>query len=129
MGNERLGERWFLMDHADNSRLFYFGHAESVMVVDCRDSPHLASKTSFTEEVVRSENCDDCFLALLRNDSDLHLAFLDVEDCITSVPFCEKTTWPLRYLLKLRPSPTLARKDFELNGQGRLLAAITRPSV
>jgi len=25
MGNEHLGERWFLMDHADNSRLFYSG--------------------------------------------------------------------------------------------------------
>ena len=25
MGNEHLGERWFLMDHADNSGLFYSG--------------------------------------------------------------------------------------------------------
>ena len=39
----------------------------------------------FTEEVVCSKNCDDCFLALLRNNGDLHLAFLDVENRITGV--------------------------------------------
>ena len=50
-----------------------------------RDALHLPGKTSFTEEVVRSKNCDDCFLALFRNNGDLHLAFLDVENRITGV--------------------------------------------
>src|ERR1041384_4198502 len=40
---------------------------------------------------------------------------------------CEKTIWSLRYLPMLRPSPTLARKDFGLN-DGRRLIAMTRPS-
>jgi hypothetical protein len=74
MGDEHLGERWLLMDHADNS------------------------------------DCDDCFLALLRNDGDLHLAFLDVEDRVR-----ENTIWSVLYLAMLRPSPTWARKDFGLN--------------
>jgi hypothetical protein len=38
-----------------------------------KDRFWVAGKASFTEEVVCSMNCDDGFLALLRNDSDLHL--------------------------------------------------------
>jgi len=44
-----------------------------------------AGKTSFTEEFARCENCDDCFLALLRNDGVLDLATLDVEYRIRAV--------------------------------------------
>src|ERR1700730_6812546 len=77
MGNEQLGERWFLMDHADNRRFLQacddgFRHSR-----DRRYALRLPGKTSFTEEFVRSKNCDDGFLALLRNDGDLHLAFLE----------------------------------------------------
>jgi hypothetical protein len=85
MGNEHLGERRFLLDHADNSRSFQsdddgFHHRR-----DRRYSQSLSGQTSFTEEVVRSKNCDDRFLALVRSDGDLHLAFLDIEDCIRRV--------------------------------------------
>ena len=70
MGNEQLGERWFLMDHADNRRFLQehddgFRHSR-----DRRYALRLPGKTSFTEEFVRSKNCDDGFLALLRNDGD-----------------------------------------------------------
>ena len=85
MGNEHLGERRLLMDHADNSR-FFQPHDDGVRHGrDRRDALRLPGKTSFTEEFVRSKNCDDGFLALLRNDGDLHLAFLDVEDRIGRV--------------------------------------------
>jgi hypothetical protein len=85
MGNEHLGERWFLMDHADNSRFLQshddgFRHRQ-----DRRYALRLPGQTSFPEEFVRFKNCDDGFLALLRNDGDLHLAFLDVEDRIRRV--------------------------------------------
>jgi hypothetical protein len=125
MRNEHLGERWFLMDDADYSRLFYSGDHGVHHGRNRRDALHLPGKTSFTEEVVRSKNCDDCFLALLRSNGDLHLAFLDVENRITGVT-CEKTTWPLRYLPRLRPLPTLARKDVELNDDWHL-TAMARP--
>jgi len=85
MGNEHLGEHWFLMDHAGNSRLFYSGDDGVRHGRDRRYTKRLPGKTSFTEEVVRSKNCDDCFLALLRSNGDLHLAFLDVENRITGV--------------------------------------------
>ena len=85
MGNEHPGERWLLLDHPDNSRFFQahddrFGHRR-----DRRYALRLPGKTSFTEEIVRSKHCDDGFLALLRNDGDLHLASLDVEDRIRGV--------------------------------------------
>ena len=85
VGNEHLGERWFFMDHADNSRLFYSGDDSVRHGRDRRDALHLPGKTSFAEEVVRSEYCDDCLLALLRDDGDLHLAFLDVENRIAII--------------------------------------------
>ena len=58
---------------------------DSVMRRDRRDALRLSGKASFTEEFVRPKNCDDGFLALLRNDGDLHLALLDVEDLIRRV--------------------------------------------
>ena len=73
------------MDHADNSRLFQSRDDGVRHGRDCRYAQGLPGKTSLAEEFVRSENCDDCFLPLLRNDGDLHFAFLDVENRITSV--------------------------------------------
>src|ERR1700732_736938 len=90
MGNEHPGERWLLLDHADNSR-FFQAHDDGVH--HCRDRRYalrLPGKTSFPEEIVRSKHCDDGFLALLRNDEDLHLAALDVEDRIRGGSPCEK---------------------------------------
>ena len=73
------------MNHADNSR-FFQPHDDRVRDrLDRRYPPRLPSKTSFTEKIVRSKHCDDGFLALLRNDGDLHLAALDVEDRIRGV--------------------------------------------
>src|SRR5580698_7580681 len=89
MGDEHLGELWFLMDQPNNGRLFQscddrVGHAP-----DRRDALILPGKTSFTEEVVRPKNCDDCLLTLLRNDGKLHLPILDVKDRIRRVSLCE----------------------------------------
>ena len=86
MGNEHLGERWFLMDDIDNSRLFQshdhgFRHGRGR-----RYALGLPGEASFTDEFVRPKNCDDGFPALLRNDRELRLAFLDVEDRIARVP-------------------------------------------
>jgi len=42
----------------------------------------LPGKTCFTEEVFRSKYCDDGFLPLPRDDGELDLAFLNIEDGI-----------------------------------------------
>src|ERR1700730_9291544 len=127
MGNEHLGERRFLLNHAENSRFLQSHDDGASHRRDRRYALRLPVKTSFTEELVRSMNCDDCFLALLRNDGDLHLASLDVEDRIRGIS-CEKKICSLWYPSMLRPSPTLARKDFGSN-DGRRLIAMTRPSA
>ena len=68
------------MDNTDNRR-FFQSHDDGVRHRrGCRYAQRLPGKTTFTKEVIRSKNCDDGFLASLRNDGDLHLAFLDVED-------------------------------------------------
>jgi hypothetical protein len=115
------GERWLLLNHADNSR-FFQAHDDGVRHRrERRYAPRLPGKTSFTEEIIRSKHCDDGFLALLRNDGDLQLASLDVEDRIRGSP-CEKMIASLGYRPMLRPSQTTARKDFGLNGGPILLA-------
>ena len=47
--------------------------------------PRLPGQTSFSEEIVRTKNCDDGFIALFQNDCDLRLAFLDVENRIRGI--------------------------------------------
>ena len=98
-----------LMDHADDRRFLQphddgFRHRRGR-----RHAQRLPGEASFAEEFVRSENCDDGFLALLGNDGDLHLAFLDVEDRIRRVAL-RKDGLVLAYLADAAPSPTLARK-------------------
>src|SRR5450631_576241 len=85
MRDEHLGERGFLMDHPDDSGFFQPHDDRLRQRRDRRYSPRLAGKTSFAEEFVRSMNCDNCFLALLRNDGELHLAVLEEEDRIRRV--------------------------------------------
>ena len=43
-------------------------------------------KTSLAEEIVGTKNRNDRFPALLGNDGELGLAFLDVEDRVASIP-------------------------------------------
>ena len=74
------------MDHAENSR-FFQAHDDGVRHRrDRRYAPRLPGKTSFTEEIIRSKHCDDGFLALLRNDGDLRLALLNIEDRVANLP-------------------------------------------
>jgi len=40
----------------------------------------MAIQTSFAKKVTGSQNGDDCFLAVLRNDDELDVALLDVKD-------------------------------------------------
>ena len=71
-------------------------------------------QTFLTEEFVRSKNCNDGFLASLRNDRDLYLAILEEEDRIGGISLGEDDL-RFRVRMNVRPSPTLARKDFGLN--------------
>jgi hypothetical protein len=52
---------------------------------DRRYAPRLPGQTSFTEEVVRSQNCDDGFLALLRTRGWLFLERVGIMTLATSL--------------------------------------------
>ncbi len=52
---------------------------------DRRDTLYLPSEASFAEELICSKNGDERFLALLGNDGELRLAFMNVEDRIARV--------------------------------------------
>ena len=73
------------MDHVENGCFFqsnYFGVSHSR---DSPHAPHLSGNATFTEECIRSMNCDDNCLAFFRSDRDLYLAALKVKDCFRSV--------------------------------------------
>jgi hypothetical protein len=76
----------FLMDHLDNSCFFQSSDDRVGHRRDRRYPLRLPGKTPLAEEVVRTKNCDNRFLALLGNNGELRLAFLDVEHRIASVP-------------------------------------------
>jgi hypothetical protein len=52
---------------------------------DRRQAPRLAGQARLAKEIACSENRDDGFLSLLRNNRDLDLALLDVEDRIRRI--------------------------------------------
>jgi hypothetical protein len=68
----------------------------------------VAIQTSFAKKVTRSQDCDDCFLPLLRNDGEFYLALLDVKNRICNL-FLREDNLILWYLVTVVPPPTLAR--------------------
>ena len=104
MRYKQLGERWFLTDHAENGG-FFQSHDDGVRHRHGRCyPPRLPGQTSFSEEIVRTQNCDDGFLASLRNDRDLYLAGLKEEDRIGGVSLGEDD---LRFRLRMN-APAIA---------------------
>ena len=73
------------MEDADNGLLL---KPHNLAFRHCRSRRHaaqLAGQTTFAAEFIRPKDCDDGFLALLGNDSDLDLAVTDVKDGICRI--------------------------------------------
>jgi hypothetical protein len=49
------------------------------------EEERVAIQARFTEKLTRSEDCNDGFLALLGNDSELDLALLDVKNRVRNL--------------------------------------------
>ena len=86
MGNEFFGECRFLTDYLNDCGFFQsrddgVGHGR-----DRCNALRLPGETSLAEEFVSPKNCYDGLFALLGNDGELRLAFLNVEDSFGSVP-------------------------------------------
>jgi hypothetical protein len=73
----------------------------------------LPGKTSFAKKLVRSENCNDRFLALLGNDGDFRLAFLDVEDRVGGIALRENDL-VLAEPVNAAPLADLGEKGFRI---------------
>src|SRR6266403_5934707 len=54
-----------------------------------REPQRMAIETSFAEKMTGSQDCNYCFLALLGNDGEFELAFLDVKNGVRHVSLRE----------------------------------------
>jgi SAM domain (Sterile alpha motif) len=84
-GNEHLGKRRLLMQHADDSLLVQphdlaFRHGRR-----CRHAPRLSGQASLAAKFSCPQNGDDRFFPLLGNNGHLHLAFLDEKNRVRRV--------------------------------------------
>jgi len=85
MRDEHLGEGCLLVDYPRHNRLFDAHDNGFRQGCGRRQAARLPGKAFFAKEFVRSKDPEDGFLAILRNNRGLHLAFLDVEDLIGRV--------------------------------------------
>jgi hypothetical protein len=70
--SENLGSWWITPDDSCFFQSYDdgFHHCR-----DRRDAPRLPGKTCFTKKFIHPKDCDHSFLALLRHNGNLHLAF------------------------------------------------------
>src|SRR5216684_7831902 len=68
------------MNGGDHGRLLYASNHAFIDGPGCCDAQRMAIQTSFAKKVAGSQDRDDCLLALLGNDRELDLAFLDVKN-------------------------------------------------
>ena len=74
------------MNGSDHGRLLQASnHAIIIDRPRGRDTHGMAIQTSFAKKMTGSQDCNDRFLALLGNDSELDLALLDVKNRVRSL--------------------------------------------
>jgi hypothetical protein len=80
MSREQLAKRGLVMEDSNH---FGLAHPHDLAIDHCpgrRQPQRLANQAAFAEELIRTEDGDDGFLALLGLDHELDPAFMDVED-------------------------------------------------
>ena len=80
--HEQFGEFRFFVNRGNHGRLLQTSNHAFICRPGCRDAQRMSIETSFAEKVAWTENSDDCFFAMLRNDDQLDIAFLDIKNCI-----------------------------------------------
>src|SRR3984893_8916521 len=78
--HEQFGKVRLVMNGGDHDRFLYASNHTFIGGSGGCDAQRMAIQTSFAKKVAGSQDCDDCFLALLGNDRELDLALLDVEN-------------------------------------------------
>jgi hypothetical protein len=85
MRDEHFGKRWLVMEDLNNGLLL---DSHKLAFRHCRNRRYparLTNQATFAAEFIRPVDCDDGFLAILRNDGDLDLALMDVKDRICHI--------------------------------------------
>ena len=77
------------MNGGHHGRLLYASNHAFIDGPGSCDAQRMAIKTSFAKKLAGSQDCDDCFLALLGNDSEPDLALLDVENRVRDLSLRE----------------------------------------
>jgi len=85
IGDETVGELMFRVEHANHLALLDAEHGGGCDRSRSRHANGLASETSFSKKITRSHDCDNGLFAALVDDSELHAAFLNVQDIICGV--------------------------------------------
>src|ERR1700731_2844779 len=87
--HEQLRKPLLIVNGCDHGRLLY---ASDQAFIECPrrcDVEWMAVQTSFAQELTWSQNCNHRFLALLGNDGELDLAFLNVKNRVRDLSLRE----------------------------------------
>src|SRR6266566_6159635 len=68
------------MNGGDHGRLLQASNHAFIDRPRCCDTQRMAIQTSLAKKMTWSQDCNDCFLALIGNDGEFDLALLDVKN-------------------------------------------------
>jgi hypothetical protein len=85
MRHESFGEFRLLAEHPHHGHLIHSGDDGVLRGPGGGNAPRPSGQTTFADKISRFEECDDCFLALGRDNRDFDPAFSNVEDGIRRV--------------------------------------------
>src|SRR5260370_28930328 len=77
------------MNGGDHGRLLQASNHAFIDRPRCCDTQRMAIQTSFAKKMTWSQDCNDCFLALLGNDGEFDLALLDVQHRVRDLSLSE----------------------------------------
>ena len=90
MCDKHLGKLGLFSKNAHDLR-FIDPHRHAIRhCARCRQALWLPDQASLAHEFVRTQNCDDRFFALLRDDGDFDLALSDVENRVRVIALRKK---------------------------------------
>ena len=82
VSDEAVGKLMFGVEHPYHLVFLYAQHGGGDDGSRSRDADRLASEASFSKKIARCEDRDNCLFAAFIDDSELHAAFLNIEDSV-----------------------------------------------
>src|SRR5580704_3625408 len=90
MRHEKFRKFRLAVNGSDHGRLRNASNHAFIDRPCCCDAQRMAIKTPFAKKMIWSQHCHHRFLALLGNDRELDVAFLDVKDRVRILSLCVK---------------------------------------